>query len=209
MRITTFPIGPLGTNCYVIDNGREALTIDVGGDPAPITAFLKNQGLTLLAILITHMHFDHLYGVRALQDATGVPCYVPAGDDCIANTEVARGGIWGMPLVPEFTSTRLPGKNILIGGFTCRVLPCPGHTPGGVSYYFEQAGVVFTGDSLFYRSLGRTDFPGGNHAQLIRSVRESLFTLPASTTAYPGHGPETTIGDEKAHNPFVGDFNPW
>lgn len=206
MRITSFPLGPIETNSYILDNGRDALSIDVGGDPAPILAFLQKEKLTLLAILVTHRHFDHLYGIHALQEALHVPAYVPTGDDCIAQTESSRGGIWGMPLVPDFEATPLPGKNLIIGSFACRVLLTPGHTPGGVSYYFEKAKAVFTGDALFYRSLGRTDFPGGNHAQLVRSIRENLFTLPADTTAYPGHGPETNIGEERLENPFIGDF---
>ena len=147
MRITSFPLGPIETNSYILDNGRDALSIDVGGDPAPILAFLQREKLTLLAILVTHRHFDHLYGIHALQEALHVPAYVPTGDDCIAETESSRGGIWGMPLVPDFEATPLPGKNLIIGSFACRVLLTPGHTPGGVSYYFEKAKAVFTGDA--------------------------------------------------------------
>lgn len=207
MRITSFPLGPLGTNCYVVDDGIAALAIDIGGDPAEVLEHLKQHGLTLQAILITHRHFDHLYGVKALQDATGVPCYVPAGDEPIARTEASQGGIWGMPLVPVFNETEFSG-DFKVGDWNFKVLQTPGHTPGGVSFYFPDAGVVFTGDSLFYRSIGRTDFPMGDHQTLLQSVHQKLFPLPDDTVVYPGHGPETSIGEERSHNPFVGDFSP-
>ncbi|MDO5538176.1 MAG: MBL fold metallo-hydrolase [Desulfovibrionaceae bacterium] len=207
MRITTFSLGPLGTNSYVFDNGSEALAIDVGGDPAPMVEFLEQNGLKLAAILITHMHFDHLYGVAALQKALNVPAYVPAGDEPISRTEASLGGIWGMPPVPGFKETPFTG-DFTAGSFSVHVLQTPGHTPGGVSFHFPEAGVVFTGDSLFYRSIGRTDFPMGDHQTLLQSVHSKLFTLPDETVVYPGHGPESSIGDERRHNPFVGDFVP-
>lgn len=207
MRVTNYPLGPIETNSYILDNGKEALSIDVGGDPTPILNFLKENGLTLCAILITHQHFDHLYGVHAIQQALKVPAYVPSGDNVLADTESARGGIWGMPMVPPFTAQDLPaGKVMTIGNFSFSILPTPGHTPGGVSFYFPDAACVFTGDSLFYRSLGRTDFPGGSHETLILSIQRNLFSLPDETTAYPGHGPSTNIGEERTSNPFIGEF---
>ena len=102
----------------------------------------------------------------------------------------------------------MPLGKTSIGGMDCEVLETPGHTPGGVSLYFPEEQVVFTGDALFYRSIGRTDFPGGDHDTLLRSVRDVLFKLPAETVAYPGHGPATKIGDEAANNPFCGEFRP-
>ena len=204
--IETFPLGPLGTNSYLVHRDGEALAIDVGGDPAPVTAFLQAKGLKLLAILVTHQHFDHLYGVHALQEATSAPCFVPAGDGAIADTEAARCGIWGMPPVPAFESQPLPEGTMQLGGFSFAILKTPGHTPGGVSFHFPEARSVFTGDSLFYRSMGRTDFPGGDHQTLMQSIRSTLFSLPADTAAYPGHGPATTVGDERLNNPFIGEF---
>ena len=103
--LSSFALGPLGTNSYLVDNGTDALAIDVGGDPAPMLDFLQTNGLTLRAILVTHRHFDHLYGVSALQKATQAPAYVPAGEEAIARTEASRGGIWGMPLVPDFSES--------------------------------------------------------------------------------------------------------
>ncbi|MBU3832778.1 MAG: MBL fold metallo-hydrolase [Candidatus Desulfovibrio faecigallinarum] len=206
MHVNSFPLGPLGTNSYILDNGIEALAIDVGGDPADMLAFLSRNNLKLLAILITHRHFDHLYGVAALQKVLDVPCYLPSGEDVLRDSEAAQGGIWGMPMVPAFSETSLSEGSTRIGSFEITVLNTPGHTPGSVSYYIREAGCVFTGDALFYRSVGRTDFPMGDHQKLLASIRENLFTLPPETIVYPGHGPQSSIGDERQHNPFVGDF---
>lgn len=206
MHVNSFPLGPLGTNSYILDNGIEALAIDVGGDPADMLAFLSRNNLKLLAILITHRHFDHLYGVAALQKVLDVPCYLPSGEDVLRDSEAAQGGIWGMPMVPPFSETSLSEGSTRIGSFEITVLNTPGHTPGSVSYYIREAGCVFTGDALFYRSVGRTDFPMGDHQKLLASIRENLFTLPPETIVYPGHGPQSSIGDERQHNPFVGDF---
>lgn len=206
MSVATFPLGPLDTNSYVIDFNKHAVVIDVGGDPAAIIKYLEQNGLALDAICITHRHFDHLYGVAALAQATGAPVYVPEKDEELAQTESGKGGIWGMPPVPPFNAEFLPSGKTVIAGMECLVLETPGHTPGGVSLYFPAQNCVFTGDALFYRSLGRTDFPGGNHQQLLTSIHKQLFTLPPETVVYPGHGPSTNIGDERRENPFCGEF---
>lgn len=206
MPIATFPLGPLGTNSYLLNAGPRAVAIDVGGDPAPMLEYLAAHKLTLDAICLTHRHFDHVYGVASLAEATGAPVYSPAGDEAIATTESGMGGIWGMPLVTPFASEPMPVGQTQFGGMDCIVLETPGHTPGGVSLYFPAEKAVFTGDALFYRSMGRTDFPGGNQDQLLRSIRDILFRLPGDVTVYPGHGPATTIGDERRHNPFCGEF---
>lgn len=206
MAIATFPIGPLSTNCYIISDAGQGAAIDVGGDPAPMLEYLEKNGLTLGAICLTHLHFDHLFGVSALAKATGAPVYAPEGDAPMADTEMAKGGIWGLPPVPSFETKPMPSGKTVMGGMDCIVLETPGHTPGSVSLYFPQDNAVFTGDALFYRSMGRTDFPMGDHQQLLRSIHQQLFTLPDDVAVYPGHGPATKIGDEKLHNPFVGQF---
>lgn len=206
MPVATFPLGPLSTNCYILHEARAAVAIDVGGDPAPMLAYLEQHKLVLEAICLTHCHFDHLYGVAELAEKTASPIYSPPGDAELAKTESGRGGIWGMPLVPDFASQPMPLGKCVFAGMDCDVLETPGHTPGGVSLYFPKERVVFTGDALFYRSVGRTDFPGGNQAQLLRSIREVLFKLPADVIVYPGHGPATSIGNERKQNPFCGDF---
>lgn len=208
MPVATFPIGPLATNSYVFHVNNLAVAIDVGGEPAEMISYLADHALELKAICLTHMHFDHLYGVAELAGASGAPVYAPEGDAPIANSESARGGIWGMPPVPPFKSLPLPAGELVLGpALRCEILDTPGHTPGGVSYYFRDEKVVFTGDALFYRSMGRTDFPGGSQDQLLSSIRNVLFKLPDDVTVYPGHGPSTTIGAERRSNPFCGDFN--
>lgn len=206
MPIEKFAIGPLATNCYLIYESREAVAIDVGGDPEDMLAFLHRENLVLSAICLTHLHFDHLYGVADLASATGAPVYAPEGDAPLMETETGKGGQWGLPKVREFGSLPLKPGRTEFGGMECIVLPTPGHTPGGLSFYYPQQKAVFTGDSLFFRSIGRTDFPMGDHQQLIKSVKEHLLTLPDDVTAYPGHGSKTTIGIERKHNPFVGEF---
>lgn len=206
MSIATFAIGPLSTNCFVINEGREAIAIDVGGDPADPLAYLHKNNFVLAAICLTHLHFDHLYGVADLASATGAPVYAPEGDDVLMQTESGAGGIWGLPKVKEFGSLPLKQGKMTLAGMECMVLHTPGHTPGSVSLYFPAQKAVFTGDALFRRSIGRTDFPFGDHKQLLTSVKEKLLTLPDDVVAYPGHGSPTTIGEERKENPFVGEF---
>lgn len=206
MSIATFPLGPLATNSYLVSQDNEACAIDVGGNPEPMLDYLRQHKLKLAAICLTHLHFDHLYGVADLAAATHAPVLAPEGDQAIADSESTKGGIWGMPLVKPFATEPLPLGKTFFGSLECIVLSTPGHTPGGVSLYFPGKNAVFTGDALFYRSLGRTDFPGGNHQQLLASIHTRLFTLPDTVEVYPGHGAATTIGDEKKHNPFCGEF---
>lgn len=206
MPVAVFPIGPLSTNSYIINKGDKAIAIDVGGDPSPILDYLEKEKLHLDAICITHRHFDHLYGVADLASATNAPVFAPEKDNALASQEAATGGIWGMPPVKPFDAKILPLGKTSLADMSCDVLDTPGHTPGGISLYFPDQKCVFTGDALFYRSLGRTDFPLGDHVQLLASIRNVLFKLPDETIVYPGHGPSTTIGEEKLENPFVGDF---
>lgn len=206
MPIYTFPLGPLETNCYVIAADAYALAIDPGGDPKEVLDFLKENKLSLVNICITHMHFDHLYGVAALHKATGAPVLTPPGDAQLMQNEVGAGGVWGFPRVDSFPSEPLESGEHIFGPLTCTVLNTPGHTPGSVSLYFPQEKAVFTGDLLFYRSVGRTDFPGGDQNTLLNSIRSKIFTLPDDTLVYPGHGLSTSVGDEKHNNPYCGLF---
>ncbi|EHJ49167.1 beta-lactamase domain protein [Solidesulfovibrio carbinoliphilus subsp. oakridgensis] len=206
MDIRTFPLGPLETNCHVAVVGTAAVAVDVGGDPAQVAQFLKEKGLALEAVLLTHLHCDHLYGVGTLAREFGAKAYGGAGDAFLLDTEVGAGGLMGLPLVPPFDWEPIaPGETTLLGQ-PCRVLATPGHSPGSLSYHFPEAGVVFVGDLLFYRSIGRTDFAGGDYDALIRSVATEIFALPPATLVYAGHGPATTVGDEKRHNPFFSEF---
>jgi glyoxylase-like metal-dependent hydrolase (beta-lactamase superfamily II) len=202
MRITSFPLGPLETNCHVLDHEGRALAVDPGGDPAEVLDFLRAEKLTLEHILVTHLHFDHIYGCARLAKATGAPVLAPAADAFLMETELGLGGVYGFPTVEPFASSPAPLGQASFIGLECRCLATPGHTPGSVTYSFPQAGAAFVGDLIFYRSVGRTDFPGGSSAQLKKSVQEQIFTLPGETALYSGHGLETSVADEKTHNPF-------
>ena len=204
MSVAVFPLGPLETNCYIVSYEGQAVAIDVGGDPAPVSKYLKEHGLELKAICITHMHFDHLYGVAALAAETHATVYTPEKDKVIASTVLGQGGSSGFPAVPKFESVSIePGNKTVFAGLECKVLSVPGHTPGSVAYYFKKEKCVFVGDTLFLESIGRTDFPFSSHEQLVTSIRSELFSLPDDTIVYPGHGPETSIGYEKEHNAFL------
>lgn len=202
MRITTFPLGPLETNCHLLDHEGRALAVDPGGDPAEVLEFLRAEGLKLECILVTHLHFDHIYGCAACARATGASVLTPEGDAFLMDTELGRGGVFGFPRVEPFESAAAPLGEAEFIGLACRCLPTPGHTPGSVTYYFPQAGAAFVGDLIFYRSVGRTDFPGGSAEALKGAVQEHIFTLPGETRLYSGHGLDTTVADERTHNPF-------
>ncbi|MDR0827796.1 MAG: MBL fold metallo-hydrolase [Desulfovibrio sp.] len=205
MQIVDFPLGPLETNCYVIHTESEAVAVDPGGPPDSVLKYLDRKKLSLTHILLTHLHFDHTYGVAHLAANTGAAIFGPEADRFMLNTELGGGG-WGMPSVERFEYKTLDEGDISLLGTVCTVLTTPGHTPGGLSFYFPDLGAVFSGDTLFYRSIGRSDFPGGNHNTLCSSIRGKLFQLPDNTAVYSGHGPATVVIDEKRKNPFVGAF---
>lgn len=206
MPIETFPLGPLDTNCYVVYQKSTALVVDPGGDPSAVIQFMNEKNLKVQAIIVTHLHFDHMYGVAELQAKTGAPVFTPAGDDVLRGTESSDGGIWGFPVVPAFASKPISLGAQHFGEIACTVLHTPGHTPGSISLYFPDEHAVLTGDVIFYRSVGRTDFPGGNSEDLLQSIRTQLFVLPPDTAIYAGHGPATTVLDESNNNPYCGAF---
>ena len=183
MKIVIFPLGPLETNCYLLHNESEAVIIDVGGDPASVVGYLKRNGLTLTDILCTHLHFDHVYGVQALVRATGAKVHGSERDRFLLSEEG-----WGAPKVEAYASSDLKPGELSLLGTTCTVLETPGHTPGGLSFYFPDLSSVFVGDSLFYRSIGRTDFSGGSFDDLARSIRTQLFSLPDGPTLHSSGG---------------------
>ncbi|MFZ5811585.1 MAG: MBL fold metallo-hydrolase [Thermodesulfobacteriota bacterium] len=206
MEVETFALGPLQTNSFLAHHGGLAVVVDVGGNPAPMVDLLRAKGLSLTHILLTHLHCDHLYGVAELARVTGAPVFASAADQGLMGTDLGRGGFMGLPLVEPFEFSDLPPGEAVVAGRPCRILSTPGHSPGGLSVYFPEDGVVFVGDLLFFRSVGRTDFPGGDSGTLLVAVREKIFTLPADTVVYPGHGPATTVGAEQRHNPFFSEF---
>jgi len=203
MHIHTFPLGPLETNCYLLVEGNEAVVVDPGGNPASVVQYLTAHNLKLAAILNTHLHFDHVLGNADFAAATGAPIYANNLDDFLVRPELS-GSRYGLPDTPPFDHAQQEEGELNLMGLTCKVFHTPGHTPGSLSYYFPAAGALFAGDVLFYRSVGRTDLPGGDFNTLRNAIRGKLFTLPPETVVYPGHGPATTIGDEQRGNPFLG-----
>ncbi len=202
MHIEHFAIGPLQTNSYVLSHEGLAVAIDPGGKPTPIIKHIEQNGLTLTHILNTHLHFDHIYGNRELSDHFSVPIFASEADRQLMDTEIGRGGLMGLPVADEFDFQAIAEGDAEFAGLPCKVLSTPGHSLGSLTFYFPDAKAAFVGDVVFYRSIGRTDFPGGDMEVLLDSVRKKIFTLPADTALYSGHGPLTTVGDEENHNPF-------
>jgi glyoxylase-like metal-dependent hydrolase (beta-lactamase superfamily II) len=204
--ITTLPVGMIQTNCYIAacEETQEAAIIDPGGNSERILAEVERQGLTVKVVLNTHAHFDHTDANGAIVEATGVALALHAGDEPLlrASGGAAMFGLQADPSPPPDLELR-DGDELEVGTLCFRVLHTPGHTPGHVCFYEAGQGVLFDGDVLFYRGIGRTDLPGGNWQQLMDSIQRILFALPDETVVYSGHGPATTIGEEKQLNPWL------
>ncbi len=182
------------------------MVIDPGGEAERVAAALKRLKKKLAYILITHAHFDHIGGVAGLVAATGAVVGLhPADLPLLHRQGGAQYFGFNLPTSPEPGLLIQPGQVLEAASLRLEALFVPGHTPGHVAYYLPEAKAVFTGDVLFQRGIGRTDLPGGDYDTLMRSIRDVLFALPDETRVYPGHGPSTTIGDEKQLNPFLGE----
>lgn len=205
MKIHSFTIGPLETNAYlVVDEGsRHALLIDPGLESEGIYDVLLEERLELSAILNTHGHFDHVSGNAFFKAKTGKPVLIHLDDVTLMSQAAVQALAYGFQVSTPPPPDRLlaEGDEVVIGDTRFQVLHTPGHTPGGICLYGE--GVVFVGDTLFAGSIGRTDVPGGSHEGLLASIRGKLLSLPDETAVFPGHGPPTTIGSERVHNPFL------
>lgn len=199
-------VGPLGVNCYVLgcSTTREGVVVDPGGDIDRIVEIVQRHGLTIRSIINTHGHFDHVGANRKAVAAFGAPLLIHRDDAAMLDrvSEVAR--MYGMQgeNSPPADGYLADGQEISFGTCRIKVLHTPGHTMGGCCLYLESEHMVITGDTLFADSIGRTDLPGGSHEQLLQSIRSRLFTLPEQVTAYPGHGPATTIAHEMRNNPY-------
>jgi glyoxylase-like metal-dependent hydrolase (beta-lactamase superfamily II) len=209
MIIERLTVGMLQTNCYLLadhESGK-AVVIDPGAEGKRICSRLDELGLGLAAILVTHAHLDHTTAAWTLKKRRGGEIYLNS-EDRKSLLEI----IFGLaarffpeihPVSPdEVDRTLTQGDRLEFGAIRIEVLSTPGHTPGHVSFYLGDRGVVFSGDLVFAGSIGRTDLAGGSFQQLIDSVRSKIFSLPDETVIYPGHGPSTTVGKEKKHNPF-------
>ena len=210
MIVKRLPVGPLETNCWIVsdENGGPSVVIDPGEDLERIVAAL--DGAVVAAIILTHGHFDHLGAAGGLIAVTHAPLLVHADDASRLSSPGAEGtggAVFGFSHVaPEPDRVLVDGDEVTAGALVLRVLHTPGHTPGGISLFVEDAaGAVphlFAGDTVFAGSVGRTDFPGGDARTLSRSIAEKIAPLPPETIVHPGHGPDTTIGREARINPF-------
>jgi hydroxyacylglutathione hydrolase len=204
-RVVPLTNGAFAENCYLVadPDTREAVIVDPGEEAELFLARLRHEAWTLRAIWLTHAHVDHVAGVTAVREATGAPVWLHPLDRPLYDRAADQARALGLRIVPPPPPDRAfaEGEPVGVGGLRFDVLHTPGHSPGGVS--LAGHGVAFVGDLLFAGSVGRTDLPGGDTDTLLASIREKLYALPDDTVVYAGHGPATTIGEEKRSNPFV------
>ena len=206
LKIDQYVVGPVQTNCYFAVNTEtnEVLIIDPGASPEKLAEKIDGSGYLPKAVLLTHGHFDHATGAEALAKRYDIPVYAHEAEKDVLESEEKNAG-WMIGERKVFHADRYlkDEQEITLAGFHIRVLYTPGHTIGGCCYYFPYEDVVFSGDTLFCMSVGRTDLPTGSASQLVHSVQEKLMPLPEATTVYPGHGDITTIETERMYNPYL------
>ncbi len=203
----TFPVPPLACNCSIVGDpvtGR-AVVVDPGGAPEQILREVRELGLTIVSILHTHAHFDHFLASGEMKRATGASLWLHRGDQPLWDMLEAQCLAFGVPYrpVPSPDAWIQDEEKLIIGGLEGIALHTPGHSPGSVCFYFKDASLLLSGDTLFRGSIGRTDLWGGDYTAIERSIRERLYTLADSTLVITGHGPETHIGFEREYNIFV------
>jgi len=205
VKVHAFTLGPIQSNAYLLadEATRETALFDPGMESEPVAEVLVRERLTLTAILNTHGHFDHVFGNAYFKAKTGAPLLMHRADLDLVKRLEEQSMYFGFRATPSPPPDRFleEGDLVQVGGIRLRVLHTPGHSPGGICLVTE--GTAFVGDTLFAGSIGRTDLPGGSAETLLASIREKLMTLPDDTVVYPGHGPATTIGHERRHNPFL------
>lgn len=208
MSIRALPVGPLQANCFVIgcQETHQSVVIDPGGDVDLILSTLEKDNLKLSAIINTHGHFDHVGGNKALKEASGADLMIHKSDAPMLAQLNQMGAAWGMRVDNSPSPDRFleDGDVVDFGNLQMKVIHTPGHSPGGICLYLESERALFSGDTLFASSIGRTDLPGGDYDTLISSIQTKLFILPEETDVYNGHMEPTTIGKEKKFNPFCG-----
>lgn len=209
MKIKTFAFNPLSTNCYVVYEHPHAWIIDPTfcneQEFSSLKQFLLSEDLQVDKILCTHLHFDHIFGAHMAAEAFLCDVFAHAADESWLAQLPAYAAYFGINdvSIPNKMKHLYEGDNLLSGNLQAQVLEVPGHSQGGLAFYFPEEKVLFAGDSLFAGSIGRTDLEGGDYAQLIESIRSKLLALPDDTIVYCGHGPSTSIGQEKLENPYL------
>lgn len=205
-KVEEYHVGAIGTNCYFLINNetKEMLVIDPGGNGEMLIAKIEEAGLKPVAILLTHGHFDHVMAAGELASRYGIKRYIHEADrDTLGDPRMNVSPMLGESLVFEADCFFKDQDVLELAGFQLKVLFTPGHTPGGACFYAEEEKIVFTGDSLFCESIGRTDFPGGSASKLVHSVQDKLMTLSDDVKVYPGHEGLTSIGRERMYNPYL------
>lgn len=206
LKIGRIVLGMCQTNCYFVyeEGSSRVIVFDPADKGDYIFNGLKEKGFTVEAILLTHGHFDHIWGVEQLRELSGAKVYAYEGEKELcedASLNVSKGA--GRACTIKADEYVKDGKEITAAGISCRLIATPGHTGGSCCYYFEDDKILISGDTLFQESVGRTDLPTGSMSMLVRSVKEKLLPLPEEVKVYPGHGESTTIGYEKKYNPFL------
>ncbi len=207
IQVRQLPLGPLQTNCYLIgcEETLEAAVIDPSWDGQAIVATAETDGWEITHILLTHSHFDHVGGLDEVKALTGAPIYIHADAvDMLENTTMSAA-FFGLRVSapPPPDKFLFEGQEIRVGKLLIKVMYTPGHAPGHVSFYLPDYRVLFDGDVLFQDGIGRTDLPGGDYTTLKETIQEKLLSLPDETKVFSGHGPVTTIGQERRNNPFL------
>ncbi len=212
MKIQSYVIGMVSTNCYIIFNEstKEALIIDPPDQAPALKVKIEELELCPVAILLTHGHFDHIMAAGDLAAAFGIPVLAGEEEKALLEDYNLNGSRMVRKNYTLSADRFLKDKEeLILGGMRIKVIHTPGHTAGGVCYYFEEEKVLISGDTLFLESIGRTDLPTGDQYTLLESIRRKLMVLPEEVLVYPGHGDKTTIGYEKMHNPYIGENNFW
>jgi glyoxylase-like metal-dependent hydrolase (beta-lactamase superfamily II) len=213
MIVETRAVGPFFKNGFVVgcEDTRDAVVVDPGDEVDQLLAFAASEKLAIRHILLTHAHVDHVTGVAAAKRATGAPVYLHRDDLFLYERAVEMGALFGLQVEPQpaIDVYYAHGQKIGFGGYEVIWHHTPGHCPGGVCLQIGKAGKrgtdLFVGDTLFAGSIGRTDLPGGDHRVLLATIRNVLFPLGDDSIVYPGHGPSTTIGQERQNNPFLSE----
>lgn len=207
MRIKTFTTRGMDENCYLIvcEETKYAIAVDPGEKFPQLTAFLESEGITLSAIVLTHAHYDHIAGLEWLRAQTKAPVFIGKDEaEVLASPSYNLSTMFGADPISVAADRLLEdNEEFTFGELTFKTIFTPGHTQGGICLYFEKERVLFSGDSLFAGSIGRTDFPGGSYKKLISSLKNKIMTLDGDTTVFPGHGPKTSIAAERKFNPYL------
>ncbi len=208
LRIHAVTLGPFSTNCYVVwrQGGEGCWVIDASFEPAPLIEAVEEVGLRPQMLILTHAHVDHIAGVQAVrQQWPGIPVLLHESESrWLGDPRLNLSAVFGWTVTCDPADRLLrEGETLPLDGLEFQVRHTPGHSPGGIALYQPENKTVFAGDTLFFDSIGRHDFPNSDGPTLLRSIREKLLTLPDETRVYPGHGPDTTIGRERLLNPFL------